>query len=159
MRRASVAACAVALVGVMLLTTSSAGAVNFGNEGCSPGFWKNHPEVWEEYSTTTKLGAVWAIPDALASFRGATFKQALAYGGGPGLDGAAKILFRASVAAYLNAAHEGLGYPLRRFVDTTNGPSLKSQIEGALASGDRSTMLDLASYLDGLNNLGAEFCS
>ncbi len=140
-------------------TVLPAGAVNFGNEGCSPGFWKNHTDVWEEYRPGTTLGSVWDIPGALASFRNDTFLQALGYGGGPGLTGAARILFRASVAAYLNAAHEGLGYPLRRFRATVNGPSLESQIETALASGDRGTMLALASHLDDLNNLGAEFCS
>lgn len=134
-------------------------AVTFGNEGCTPGFWKNHTDVWEEYTPTTKLGYVWVIPDVLGSFRQDTFLQALGYGGGPGLTGAARTLFRASVAAYLNAANEGLGYPLRRFTLTVNGPSLKSQIEAALASQDRATMLALATYLDGLNNLGAEFCA
>ena len=58
---------------------------------------------------------------------------------------------RASVAAFLNAAHEGVGYPYRRFGDPGN---LQATINAALASLDRQTMLDLATWLDTANNLG-----
>ena len=58
---------------------------------------------------------------------------------------------RASVAAYLNAAHEGVGYPLRRFDEPGE---MKNMINTALASGSRAQMLDLAKKLDMYNNLG-----
>jgi len=51
------------------------------------------------------------------------------------------------VAAWLNAAHERLGYPLRR-------NEFVAEVNAAIASGDRQTMLDLAAELDSLNNLG-----
>ncbi len=47
----------------------------------------------------------------------------------------------------LNAAHDGLGYPLRR------GQIIRS-VNAALASGDRTRILELARELDRMNNLG-----
>ncbi len=159
MRKLLGALVVVGIVGVSIAQVLPAGATNFGNEGCTPGFWKTHTDVWEEYTTTRTLGSMgWTIPAELSAFSSVTILTALNGGGGPGLQGAATILFRAAVAAYLNAANEGLGYPLRRFVDTVNGPAMQTQIDAALASLDRDTMLDLATYLDGLNNLGSNFC-
>lgn len=130
-----------------------AAAVNTGNEGCTPGYWKNHTTNWEEYSSGTLVGSVFdfaGTPTAVAAYADTTFEEALRLRGGSGLDGATQILLRAAVAATLNAAHEGLGYPLRRAGQ--NG--IFAQVNAALASGDRQTMLDLAKYLDRLNNLG-----
>src|SRR5215216_6077860 len=78
-----------------------------GGEGCTPGFWKNHPEAWAGtgYSPTTTLGSVFAgLPPAYASL---TFAQALDLGGG-GLD----ALLRQAVAALLNASSPDVDYPL-----------------------------------------------
>jgi hypothetical protein len=55
------------------------------------------------------------------------------------------------VAAFLNAAHEGLGYPYRRFEEPGN---MWAAIDAALASGDRATMINLAAVFDAANNLG-----
>ncbi|QCC78503.1 hypothetical protein [Nocardioides daphniae] len=69
--------------------------------------------------------------------------------------GAELILARAAAAAYLNAAHEGLGYPWRRWETGLDGRGpLIATVRAALASGDRATILDLASRLDADNNLG-----
>jgi len=142
----------LAMVALAAIASSiPAGAVNIGNEGCTPGYWKNHTENWEEYTVNSLLGNNFAIPGALAQFRDDTFLEALNYGGGSGIQGAARILFRATVASYLNAAHEGVGYPYRRFTDPGN---LRAQVNAALASLDRQTMLALAAQLDKANNLG-----
>ena len=134
-----------------VLAVGPAGATNIGEEGCTPGFWKNHTSQWEEHRPTTLLQRQFDIPDELAEFREVTFLQALKLQGGRGVDGAAEILFRAAVAAFLNAAHEGVGYPYRRY----NEPfSIQAKVNAALASGDRETMLDLAKVLDTANNLG-----
>jgi hypothetical protein len=128
-------------------------AVNIGNEGCTPGYWKNHMDNWEEYSPGTVVGDVFEFSGtdaAIAAYADTTFAQALRLQGGSGLDGATRILLRAAVAATLNAAHEGLGYPLRR--GGTDG--IFAMVNEALASGDRATILELARYLDSLNNLG-----
>lgn len=139
----------VAAVTGGLLLALPAQATNIGNEGCTPGYWKNHTTNWEEIAPTTTIGSRgWIAPDsALAGYTSWTFLQALQGGGGPGLDGAARILLRAASAAYLNAAHEGVGYPYRR-------AAMRPLLQAAFASGDRATMLALASQLDDANNLG-----
>jgi hypothetical protein len=138
--------------GLFAALAPSAGAVNIGEEGCTPGYWKNHTDNWEEYTPTSKLGNQnWDIPASLADFNGKTFQQALSFKGGTGLKGAAEILFRAVVAAYLNAAHEGVGYPYRRFTDPGH---LQEWIRTTLATESRAEYLALAAELDAANNLG-----
>ncbi len=136
---------------VATASVGTAGATNIGEQGCTPGYWKNHTQNWEEYSPQSLLKFNFTIPAALGVPANTTFLQALQGGGGPGLPGAATILLRAAVAGYLNAAHEGVGYPYRRFTDPFN---IKSQVNAALASGNRQTILDLAAVLDAANNLG-----
>ena len=70
-----------------------------------------------------------------------TLVGALDYQGGSGTTGSARILLRAAVAALLNAASPDVNYPL-----TT--AQVISQVNAALASNNRSTMLALASQLD-----------
>jgi hypothetical protein len=61
--------------------------------------------------------------------------------------GGAKILLRAAVAALLNAGHSGVDYPR-----TT--AEILADVNAALSSGNRNTMLALATALDDDNNLG-----
>lgn len=141
----------VVLVLSSLALASAASADNIGNQGCTPGYWKNHTDNWEEYSPSQTVSELFPLPASLSSLGSLTLAQALDGGGGPGELGAAKILLRASVAAFLNAAHEGVGYPYRRYDEPGNiGP----RITAALNSGNRTTMLDLATELDAANNLG-----
>jgi hypothetical protein len=139
-------ACSIVAGGV-----TSASAVGTGNEGCTPGYFKNHPGVWEEYKPTDTLASV--FPDAdLGQYGQTTLLQALSFGGGSDLDGAKRILLRAAVAAVLNAADDDLGYPLQRFSGTGGG--IINRVEAAINSDDRATILKLASTLDKANNLG-----
>lgn len=145
----------IAVAAVLLATTfllaPGAGSTNIGEEGCTPGYWKNHTSNWEEHNPNTKLGNQFTFPDSLASFRTVTFLEALQGGGGPGVAGATKILMRAATAAFLNAAHEGLGYPYRRYNEPFN---IQAQVNAALASQSRDEILALATTLDDANNLG-----
>ncbi len=50
---------AAALAGSLAVATP-ASATNIGQEGCTPGYWKNHTENWEEYSPSTSLGTVFS---------------------------------------------------------------------------------------------------
>jgi hypothetical protein len=128
--------------------------VQIGKEGCTPGYWKNHKDNWEEAKTTTLFSKRFS-DGTTGVLEGLTFLEALKGGGGPGVAGAERILARAATAAYLNAAHEGLGYPWRRNADGLGGrPPLVATVNAALASGDRATMLALAERLDADNNLG-----
>lgn len=142
------------LVSAMTLSLSMVGPMmgrNIGEEGCTPGFWKNHTADWQEYTPTTTLGDLFDFPASLSAFADDSLLDGLQGDGGPGLTGGAEILLRAGVAAHLNAAHEGVGYPYRRFAQP--GP-LSGWINDALASEDRDTMLELAETLDNANNLG-----
>ena len=147
----------VSVLSVVMLAALAApvGAVGVGNEGCTPGYWKNHVDAWEEFSPDDPLNRDatlgrhegFTFPDELADFRDDTFLEALNYGGGPGAEGATMILMRAAVASFLNAAHDGLGYPLRR-------GEIRAAVNDALESLDRGTILAVARDLDELNNLG-----
>jgi hypothetical protein len=148
----------VGLCAASAMLITPANAVNTGNEGCTPGYWKNHPESWQEASRAAPNTPLTydhpstAFPPFAPTFDldgdgdADTFLDALNYKGGSGLAGAERILLRAAVAAWLNAAHEGLGYPLRR-------AEFVAEVNAAIASGDRQTMLELAARLDRLNNL------
>ncbi len=124
-------------------------------KGCTPGYWKQsqHFDAWipTGLAPTNLVGSVFSSASlySLAGKSMANYKlvEALAFKGGPDLVGAAQILLRASVAAELNAKYSGLGYPL-------TAAAIVSAVNAALTSGNRGTMLTLASQLDDLNNLG-----
>jgi hypothetical protein len=75
-----------------------------GNQGCTPGYWKNHLSQWVTYSPgddfDTTFGVNFFNPDK-------TLLQAVNLGGG-GLN----ALARHAVAALLNLASQGVDYPL-----------------------------------------------
>jgi hypothetical protein len=120
-----------------------------GTEGCTPGYWKNHTGSWTAtgYSPGQSTVSVFSAASAYPSLAGKTLLQSLQGGGGPGTLGGATILLRAAVAALLNASGSAVDYPL-------TPAQVISQVNSALASHDRDTMLSLASTLDGDNNLG-----
>ena len=86
------------------------------------------------------------VPDSFG-LDNRTLLQALSFQGGSSNTAAARILLRAAVAALLNSASPDVDYPL-----TT--AQVIAEVNAALASNDRSTMLALASQLDSYNNLG-----
>ena len=120
-----------------------------GDEGCTPGYWKNHEDSWagSGYSPGQTAGSVFSGAAAFPSLAAKTLLQTLQGSGGPGLEGAAKILLRAATAALLNAAHSGVDYPR-----TT--AEILADTNAALTSGNRNSMLNLATGLDDDNNGG-----
>jgi len=143
----------------MIAAGVPASADSIGEEGCTPGFWKNHTDGWLEapgqpsYATDDLFGAVFGV-----SYGDVTLLEALQGGGGNNLAGARKILAWAATAAILNAASEDLGYLLRRNVATEAGPAIIPAVQAAWA-GTRADMIDLAKFFDDLNNLGTDdFC-
>jgi hypothetical protein len=123
--------------------------VESGRQGCTPGYWKNHLSAWTEtgLSPSALVGDTFTVPGNLSTLGGATLREALAFGGGPGVLGAARILLRAGVAAMLNAGHPSLDYP-------STPLQVRNAINDALASNARATMLARATALDADNNLG-----
>lgn len=119
-----------------------------GDEGCTPGYWKNHTRSWPVgLSPSQTTGSVFSGASAFPSLASQSLLQSLQGGGGSGTLGAAKILLRAAVAALLNASHANVDYP-RRTSD------IVADVNAALSSNNRNTMLELAGQLDGDNNLG-----
>lgn len=120
-----------------------------GTEGCTPGYWKNHEDSWPAtgFSTGQKVQSVFSQASGFPSLGNATLHQALSFQGGSSLEGAAGNLLRASVAAFLNSAHGNVDYP-------RSTSAVISDVNAALASQDRDTILSLASALDHDNNLG-----
>ncbi|WIO73176.1 Ig-like domain-containing protein [Porticoccaceae bacterium LTM1] len=129
--------------------------IEIGEEGCTPGFWKNSVGSWVDTNPLvqpTDLVTAWFnLPNGVINnnLGGDTLLDALDYGGGDNLLGAAEILLRAAVASLLNATHSGVDFPwtYQQVVDAVNA---------ALATKDRATILALASDLDADNNLGCE---
>lgn len=120
-----------------------------GEDGCTPGYWKNHTDSWAAagYSPDQLTGSVFAGSAAFPTLASKTLLQSLQGGGGPGTLGGATVLLRAAVAALLNAGHPDVDYP-RTTAEIIN------DVNAALASNNRNTMLTLATALDSDNNLG-----
>lgn len=116
--------------------------------GCTPGFWKNHPEAWQGFDPDQTLASAgFVFPASLSDFGEVTLMEALQGGGGKGLEGGATILLRAAVASLLNADHDGVNFEMTE-------AEIITAVNAALATEDRDALLALASELDGLNNTG-----
>jgi hypothetical protein len=120
-----------------------------GDEGCTPGYWKNHADSWSAtgYATGQPVSGVFAPAAAYPAEGAASLIAALGFGGGAGVEGGVRNLLRAAVAALLNASHPGVDHP-------GGAAALIAAVDAALASGDRGGMLALAAALDADNNLG-----
>jgi len=121
--------------------------------GCTPGFFKNHynTTVWGSYYSNPTVGSVFT--SAFGAPANATLLDALSFPGGSGAIGAEQNLLRAAVSALLNTQYQSspLPYPL-----TT--AQVISMVNAALASGNKTTMGNLQSLLDGYNNLEGPKC-
>ncbi len=119
------------------------------DQGCSQGYWKKHTDSWSPagFNPAQQVLSVFAEASGYPALGSEALLQALKLGGGRDLEGAVRNLLRQAVAAVLNASHPGVDYPrpLAQVIGDVNV---------ALASGDRQTMLALKSDLDADNNLG-----
>lgn len=114
-------------------------------QGCTPGYWKQpfHAGSWVGLTPTQTVDSIFT--GITAELSGETLQAALQGGGGPGLLGAEKILLRAAVAAMLNAGSGSVAYPF-------TSADIVSAVNTALATGDRGSVLTLATTLDNANN-------
>jgi hypothetical protein len=124
-----------------------------GGEGCTPGYWKNHPDCWTPtgFSPDDNITDVFDCINGQGWVDGDTLMDALNYEGGKGMPGAVRILLRAAVAAVLNAAHPDINYP-----QPGNGLAWEEIVDDVCEAVaiDRDAMLDLADILDDWNNYG-----
>lgn len=117
-------------------------------QGCTPGYWKNHTDAWITYESYHSVMDVLVFPPELYNeFAGVTIHQALSLKGGPGIEGAARILVRHSIAALLNVRHPDILYPIGK-------GEVKGLVNDAMASLNREHMLTIASFLMTQNELG-----
>lgn len=124
-------------------TTTTTTTTPEDGEGCTPGFWKNHPESWTGFSTGDTLEDVFDVPDDL-NLDDKTLLEALEEGGGD-----VDALLRHAVAALLNSANPDVEFGL------TTGQVIEATNE-ALASGDYESTKDM---FEGLNEQEAPgFC-
>ena len=123
-------------------------------EGCTPGFWKNSTGSWVGYSPNQLVGSVFSLPSGVLNNQlgDDSLLEALNYGGGNNLLGAARILLRAAVASLLNAANPDVEFPRTE-------AEIIAAVNAALATGNRATILALASELDDDNNLGCDLAN
>jgi hypothetical protein len=111
------AVAALVLAAAPLVGALPAGAQTIGSEGCTPGYWKNHLSAWDDagqqspYSPSQTVESVWDEASRFPNLADDTLLEALNYGGGPGLEGMARILLRQAVAALLNANVDSVDYP------------------------------------------------
>ena len=120
-----------------------------GDQGCTPGYWKNHTDSWAfaGFNPSSQVRGVFGSASAYPNHGPASLLEALSFKGGRGIEGGVGNLLRAAVAGLLNTSHDGVSYP-----QATS--SLIRDVDSVLASGDRDTMLSLASSIDRDNNLG-----
>lgn len=120
-----------------------------GYEGCTHGYWKNHEDSWTPtgYSPGQTLDSVFSAVSAYPELASKTLMEGLEFGGGRDTIGAARNLFKQAVASLLNATHPDVEFP-------RTGPEVIQDVNAALASMDRDTMLRLAYELDTDNKLG-----
>jgi hypothetical protein len=124
-----------------------------GNQGCTPGYWKQkqHFDSWvgTGYTTSQLLSTVFTVPAGytLSNKGMGTYSMldALSFQGGSTLSGKAEILLRAAVAGLLNAGKSNIAYGM-----TT--AQIVSGVNAALASNNATTITNLATAIDGLNN-------
>jgi hypothetical protein len=119
-----------------------------GKQGCSPGYWKNHSDSWTAtpYTTFQSVQSVFSAASGYPSLGSATLLGSLSFQGGSDLNGAAGNLLRAATAALLNASHPQVNFP-------RTAAGVISDVNAALNSRDRNTILSLASALDADDNL------
>jgi hypothetical protein len=116
-----------------------------GEEGCTPGYWKNSPGCWECYDPEDDFSDTFAIPEqelrgkGKSTYPNPTLMQALNANGG-GIN----ALARHAVAAVLNACDADIDYPM------TEGQIIAA-VQAAVPDGDIEGLKDM---LDMYNNYG-----
>jgi hypothetical protein len=145
---ALIAVVMTSMVGASFLSPGKALACS---AGLTPGFWKNHTELWTGFSPGDSLSTLYSGA-SLYGLGNVSLLDALSFPGGKGLDGAAKILLRAAVAAALNEVS-----PIVNSGDYSYPPEdlahLVAWVNIALTQ-NRNYMLGVAAQLDAWNNLG-----
>ena len=134
--------------------TASCDVENVGDNGCTPGYWKQNAKNWNATAWTVQNP-----DDILNTFisnhhqdAGDDLLDALQYKGGKGLEGAERNLLRHAVAAKLNIENGAVAYPIASVGELKT--LVENAIDDAYDADDRSIMNTLKDTLDENNNLG-----
>jgi len=140
----------VILLVIFIAAMTSVVYAHEGYQGCTPGYWKNHPEAWEDtaYSPNDLFSDVFGMVITIGAggqntIEDPTLMQALnATGGG------VSALARHAVAGILNASHPDINYP------RTIGTIIYYVTVKGLATDNPDTIELRKDRLDEWNNLG-----
>jgi hypothetical protein len=116
-------------------STSANTQYNTGGQGCTPGYWKNHTDVWTGYSPSDSFNAVFGV----------NYNSSLTLGGALNLGGGGfEALARHAAAALLNAASGDVNYGLEE-------TQIKTLVQQAFATNNPEPTKNT---FDQLNNVG-----
>jgi hypothetical protein len=120
-----------------------------GTQGCSHGYWKNHPGSWPAtgYSTNQTVSSVFSQASLYPSIGPVSLMNSLSFQGGSDVNGAAQNMIKQATGSLLNSAHAGIDFPWQT-------AQLISDVNAALASKNINTLLSLATALEHDNTLG-----
>jgi uncharacterized repeat protein (TIGR01451 family) len=120
-----------------------------GTQGCSHGYWKNHPGSWPAtgYSTGQTVSSVFSKASLYPSIASVSLMDSLSFEGGSDVTSAAKNMLKQATGSLLNSAHAGVDFPWQT-------AQLISDVNAALASQNINTLLSLATVLEHDNTLG-----
>jgi hypothetical protein len=110
-----------------------------GEEGCTPGYWRNHHESWDGYAPADEFFSVFVVTNMRGLAGDLTLGDAVELGGG-----GFNKLARSAVAALLNAANPEVSYPMTE----------AEIIAAVVAAFNTGNAEPLATQLDDYNNLG-----
>ena len=100
----------VSLLVMLIAAVASVVYAHEGYQGCTPGYWKNHPDSWVGYSPDDLFSEVFGRVITIGSDKKAitdpTLMEAL-----NGNGGGVTALARHAVAGILNASHPNINYP------------------------------------------------
>jgi hypothetical protein len=125
------------------------GQTTGGTQGCSHGYWKNHPGSWPAtgYSTSQTVSSVFSQASLYPSIASVSLMDSLSFQGGPDLTSAAMNMLKQATGSLLNSAHSGIDFPWQT-------AQLIAEVNAALASQNISTLQSLATQLEHDNTLG-----
>lgn len=124
-----------------------------GDEGLTPGFWKNHVDLWIGFSSDDTFFDVFGVEITINSGKkdeitGPTLLEALSAKGGVNENkGVYDALARHAVAALLNAEHPDVEYPMMK-------QAIIDAVAEAIGNTDQTDAGPLKNMLDAYNNLG-----
>jgi hypothetical protein len=149
----------IAAASILSMTAVSFTANSFaheGNDGCTPGFWKNKLEFWP-VSTSTTFAEAFGV--AIPGKEDLTLLQALNLGGG-----GVNALLRAGAAGYLNSVYESTHGEEEFNYPKSTSTVIRDVLDGLdptyeLWPNDNDNDLEARkNTLDAANNLGGPIC-